>query len=96
MLNEEYDNDEMYIECYTKTIKPSEIMDNMSDDHTDSSGSLNAYDLIVGNRRPLSRKETNAKLSSFIKRGKVAPEPIRKSLEIEINKKKKYWYFCCF
>lgn len=84
MLNEEYEND--YIE-----IKPSEIIDNMSDDHTDSSGSVTAYDLIVPNR-PLSRKETNEKIKSFIKRGQVAPAPIRKSLDIEI--KKTGW--CCW
>ena len=92
MSDEEYN----YFGVYTKNnenMKPSEIVANMSDDHTDSSGSLNAYDLIVGNSsRPLSRKETKEKLDNFILRGKVAPEPIRKSLEIEIKKKR----WCCF
>lgn len=91
MLNEDYENDE-FIEYYAPVKKPSEIIDDMSDDHTDSSGSLNAYDLIVTNR-PLSRKETKEKIKNFIIRGQVAPEPIRKSLDIEIKKKKKW---CCW
>ena len=66
MSDEEYN----YFGVYTKNnenMKPSEIVANMSDDHTDSSGSLNAYDLIVGNSsRPLSRKETKEKLDNFI------------------------------
>ena len=90
MLNEEYENDD-YTEYIKPVKKPSEIIDNMSDDHTDSSGSLNAYDLIVTNR-PLSRKETKEKLKNFIMRGQVAPAPIRKSLDIEIKKSK----WCCW
>ena len=91
MLNEEYEND-YCVEYYPPAKKPSEIIDNMSDDHTDSSGSLNALDLIVTNR-PLSRKETKEKVKNFVMRGQVAPEPIRKSLDIEV-KKKNSW--CCW
>ena len=88
MLNEDYEN---HVEYYPPVKKPSEIIEDISDDHTDSSGSLNAYDLIVTNR-PLSRKETKEKVKNFIIRGQVAPAPIRKSLDIEIKSNK----WCCW
>ena len=92
----EYENQEMYIETYdTIIIKPSVILKD-DNESTDSSGSLNAYDLIVGQPRPMSRKETKDKLKEFISRGKVAPEPIRKTLEIHEDNKKSCWFpFCC-
>jgi len=91
----EYKNQNMYIETYDTVIKPSDIIAE-NDNTSESSGSLNAYDLIVGQPRPLSRKETKDKLKEFISRGKVAPEPIRKTLEIHEDNKKRCWFpFCC-
>ena len=91
----EYRNQDVYIETYDTVIKPSDIIAE-NDGSSDSSGSLNAYDLIVGQPRPMSRKETKDKLKEFISRGKVAPEPIRKTLEIQEDKKKTCWFpFCC-
>jgi hypothetical protein len=90
----EYKNQDVYIETYDTVIKPSDIIAE-NDVSSESSGSLNAYDLIVGQPRPMSRKETKDKLKEFISRGKIAPEPIRKTLEIQEDKKRCWFPFCC-
>ena len=90
----EYKNQDVYIETYDTVIKPSDIIAE-NDVSSESSGSLNAYDLIVGQPRPMSRKETKDKLKEFISRGKIAPKPIRKTLEIQEDKKRCWFPFCC-